>query len=340
MSSEIGRAPGGVASGLGAAMEVASAGSAPRRALARLARDRVALAFAIVLVLVVAACLAAPLWARVAGTGPLENHITDRIELDGVERDVVSVDGVPIGPTWGTQFFLGADANGRDTAVRLLYGGRNSLMIGFGAAALMAGAGLVLGLLAGYLRGWVDAVISRLLDILWSFPVVVLGIALGVALALGGLSVGPLHLAGDSLAIPVIILALIGLPYLARPIRGQVLALRERPFVEAARAEGAGPLRIMLVELLPNLLGTLLVFFPITVANAILLESGLSFLGAGVQPPAPSWGSMIAEGLQLMTSAPHLVLVPGLMLAAVALALNVLGDLARDALDPKGGRRR
>ena len=124
-------------------------------------------------------------------------------------------------------------------------------------------------------------------------------------------------------------------PYMARPIRGQVLALREKEFVEAARAQGAGSLRIMFTEILPNLSSTILVFLPLMIANAILLEAALSFLGAGVRPPNPSWGTMIGDGVEHIITSPHLAIVPGLMLVLTVLALNVFGDGVRDALDPR-----
>lgn len=243
--------------------------------------------------------------------------------------------GRPIGPTWSGRFFLGADGNGRDTMVRLLYGGRNSLAIGIAAGLGTILAGLVLGLLAGYFRGPVDGVISRAMDILWAFPVVLIGVALGTALALGGLRLGPLAIAGDSLAIPILIIAVIYIPYLARPVRGQALALREREFVEAAHAQGMGPARIVFAEILPNVASTLVVFLPLLVANAILLEAALSFLGAGVQPPNPSWGTMISEGVERIVSAPHLAIAPGAMLVLTVLALNIFGEGVRDALDPR-----
>ena len=219
--------------------------------------------------------------------------------------------------------------------VRLLYGGRNSLMIGISAALLTTLLGMLLGILSGYLRGWSDTIISRFLDILWAFPVILLGIALGTSLALGGLQLGPINIAGDSLAIPTFVIAIVYVPYLARPIRGQVLAMREKEFVEAARAQGMGSWRIMLSEILPNVASTLLVFFPLLVANAILLEAALSFLGAGVQPPDPSWGTMIDEGVQRIVTAPYLAIVPGAMLVLTVMALNVFGDAVRDAIDPR-----
>lgn len=302
----------------------------------RLRRDKYALAAGVVFLLIVAACLAAPLWAEhVAKTTPDKNHLTDTVIVDGERKDVVDPLGKPIGPTWNDQFFLGADGNGRDIMVRLLYGGRNSLMIGLAAALGTALAGLVLGLLAGYHRGRVDAVIRWTLDVIWAFPVILLGVALGVALALGGLDLGPIQIEGGSLAIPILIIAVIYVPYLARPVRGQALALREREFVEAARAQGMSSTRIVFSEILPNVASTLVVFLPLLVANAVLLEAALSFLGAGVQAPDPSWGTMIAEGLDRIVTAPHLAIVPGLMLVAAVLSLNIFGEGVRDALDPR-----
>jgi peptide/nickel transport system permease protein len=307
-----------------------------RLGLRRLRRNKVALFFGFLFVLLVALCLAAPLWSEhVAHTGPNENHLTDTIIVDGEERNVVELDGIPIGPTWQGEFFLGADKNGRDVMVRLLYGGRNSLVIGVTAALMTTVLSIILGLLAGFLRGKVDVGIRGLLDVMWSFPVVILGVALGVALALGGLQLGPIAISGDSLLIPIFVIGLVYIPYMARPVRGQVLSLREKEFVEAARAQGASPLRIMFGEVLPNLASTILVFFTLLIANAILLEAALSFLGAGVRPPSPSWGTMIDEGVERIATAPHLTIVPGIMLVLTVLSLNVFGDGVRDALDPR-----
>lgn len=317
------------------------AGGEPwRLALRRLRADRVALASAALLALLVALALAAPLWAHVAGTSPTRHHESDTVVIDGQRRDVVTLDRRPIGPTWRARFFLGADGDGRDVAVRLLYGARSSLFIGVTATLISVLLAVTLGLLAGYLRGWVDAVVSRGLDVIWAFPVLLLGIALGVALARGGLRIGPLRIAGDSQWIPALIIGVVGAVYLARPLRGLVLSLREQAFVEAARAQGAGPLRIMLGELLPNVASTILVFLPLLLANAILLEGALSFLGAGVRSPDPSWGNMIGDGAETLTSAPQLTIAPGVMLVATLLALNVLGDGVRAALDPRARVRR
>jgi peptide/nickel transport system permease protein len=311
-----------------------------RLALRRLRRDKAAIAFGFLFIVVVGICLAAPVWANgPAGTTPYKNHLTDTIVLDGKKTNVVDFDGTPIGPTWQGKFFLGADTNGRDTAVRLLYGGRNSLLIGCAAALITAFLSVILGTVAGFVRGFTDTAISRTLDVIWAFPVLLLGVALGTALSLQGLELGPISISANSKLIPILIIAVVYVPYMARPIRGQVLALREKEFVEAARAQGASPLRIMLSEILPNLSSTVIVFLPLMVANAILLEAALGFLGVGVRPPEPSWGTMIGDGVEHILAGPHLAIVPGVMLVITVLALNVFGDGVRDAFDPRAAVR-
>ena len=309
-------------------------------AFRRFRRNRVAVSFLGLFVLIVAFVLAAPLWAHhVAHTGPDTTHTVEKLSIDGEKRDVVSIEGQPIGPVWfaaGGRFFLGADSRlGRDEMVRLMYGGRTSLMIATAAALITTLLAILLGLLAGYYRGWVDALIARGLDVLWSVPVFLLGISLGIALALGGLKIGPLELSGGSIWIPILIIGIVSTPYMARPIRGEVLALREKEFVEAAVAQGAGPLRVMFGELLPNLGSTIIVFFALNIANAMLFEAGLSFLGAGVQPPNSSWGTMITVGVELLNAAPLLAIAPGVMILLTVLSLNIVGDGLRDALDPR-----
>jgi peptide/nickel transport system permease protein len=310
-----------------------------RLGLRRLRRNKVALLFGLLFVLLVAVCVLAPVYAdKIAHTTPSENHLSDTINVDGKKVNVVSLDGVPIGPQYlkaDGRFVLGADGNGRDIMVRLLYGGRNSLLIGITAALITTVLSIILGLIAGFFRGWPDTTIRGFLDVLWSFPVIILGVALGVALALGGFKLGPITIEGDSLLIPILVIGSVYVPYMARPVRGQVLSLREKEFVEAARASGAGPLRIMFTEMVPNLASTILVFFTLLIANAVLLEAALSFLGAGVQPPEPSWGTMISDGVERIATAPHLTIVPGLMLVLTVLSLNVFGDGVRDALDPR-----
>ena len=311
-----------------------------RLALRRLGRNRVALAFLGLFVLIVAFVFAAPLWANdVAHTGPNATHTLEKIAVDGEKRDVVNPEGKPIGPVWfgaGGKFFLGADSRlGRDEMVRLMYGGRTSLFISIVAALITTLLATVLGLLAAYYRGWVDAVISRSLDVLWAFPVLLIAIALGIALAIGGLQIGPVHISGGSIWIPILIIGVVSIPYMARPLRGEALSLREKEFVEAAVAQGAGSARVMFGELLPNLSSTIIVFSALNVANNLLLESALSFLGVGVQAPNASWGTMIATGFGLITSAPLLTIIPGTMILLTVLALNVFGDGLRDALDPR-----
>jgi peptide/nickel transport system permease protein len=315
-----------------------------RLALRRLRRNRVALAFGTLFALIVVFVLAAPLWANhVADTGPNATHTLEKVEAGGKTREVVNREGRPVGPLWlgaGGKFFLGADGRlGRDEMVRLMYGGRTSLFVGLLAALITTLLGAILGLLAGYYRGWLDVTIARALDVVWAFPVALLASALGLALATGGLKLGPLQLAGDSIWIPILIIGIVYIPYVARPVRGEVLALREKEFVEAAVSQGAGPLRVMFVELLPNLLSTLIVFFAIGVANSMLLESLLSFLGVGVQPPNTSWGTMIAGGFELISSAPQLTVIPGAMLLLTVLSVNVFADGLRDALDPRAKLR-
>ncbi len=310
----------------------------------RLRRNRVALAFGGLFVAIVIFVLAAPLWAHdVAHTTPNATHTLEKVEVDGEQREVVNREGKPVGPLWlgaGGKFFLGADGRlGRDEMVRLMYGGRISLFIGFLATLIATLLATTLGLLAGYYRGWADAVISRTMDVIWAFPVTLLAIALGLSLALGGLQIGPLHLSGSSIWIPILIIAFVYTPYMARPIRGEVLSLREKEFVEAAVAQGAGPLRVMFGELLPNLASTLIVFFTLGVANNMLLEATLSFLGVGVQPPNTSWGTMIGSGFELISTAPLLTVIPGTMILLTVLSINVFGDGLRDALDPKSKLR-
>src|SRR3954463_12630459 len=301
----------------------------------RLRRDYAALVAGAIFLAICLMCLLAPVYAKqIAHTTPNANHVTDVVKVGGKDINVVSPEGIPTGPTWRGRFLLGADQNGRDIAVRLLYGGGNSLAIGLVATLITMVLATIMGTVAGYFRGFTDGVLSRFLDLLWAYPVVLLAIALGTSLALGGLHIGPLTLSGNSLLVPAVIIGVVYIPYIAKPVRGQVLGLREREFVDAARLQGLGDTRILAQELLPNLASTIIVFIPLMIANAVLLEAGLSYLGAGVQPPNPSWGTMIADGINLLPSAIHLTLVPGAMLVLAVLGINVFGDGVRDALDP------
>jgi len=320
----------------------------------RLRRNYVALASLGVFCLLVACCLLAPVYAKhIAHRGPNDGNINGYIHENGKAIPVTKNGGTttlpdgtiqvipagqPIGPQWGAaggQYILGADQQGRDLATRLLYGGANSLRVGLAAAAISTIVSVVLALLAGYFGGVVDWIISRVFDLIWAFPVILLGIALGTALSINGFHHFGLNLAAGDLWIPTAVIAFVFIPYIARPLRGQVLALREKEFIEAAISQGAGPFRIMFTELLPNIASTVLVLFTLIVANAILTEVGLSFLGAGVQPPNASWGTILSDGQDWLSTDPWFSMLPGIAIAIAVLSINVFGDGLRDALDPR-----
>jgi peptide/nickel transport system permease protein len=331
----------------------------------RLRRNYIALAFLAVFILVLLVCLFAPLYSShvshlKSDTPNAGGHITENGQKIPIlskgsstfnENGTVDLTpgGIPIGPQWGASggaYFFGADGLGRDVGTRLLYGGRNSLMIGLIAAAITTVLSIVLALIAAYFGGGPDWIISRFFDLIWAFPVILLGIALGTALSINGFhhAIIPsfwifpgwtMNIPAGSLWIPIGVIAFVFIPYIGRPLRGQILALRNREFVEASTAQGASSLRIMFTELLPNIASSVLVLFTLIVANAILTEVGLSFLGAGVQPPHPSWGTMIADGQDVLASDPWLSLLPGIMITITVISLNVFGDGLRDALDPR-----
>ena len=234
---------------------------------------------------------------------------------------------------------LGADPQGRDVAARLLYGGRNSLLIGLASAVLCAALATLLGVAAGYFGGAVDGVLSRFLDVLWAFPVYLLAVCLSVVLLTSSLNIGPLHITAGSLLLPILIIGVIYVPYVARPLRGQVMSLREKEFIQASIGAGASDLRILVREVLPNVLPTVVVFLPLMTSINMLTESALSFLSIGVQPPKASWGTIINDGLGLLYTRPMVAIAPGLAIAVTAVALNLLGDGVRDALDPRAKLR-
>jgi peptide/nickel transport system permease protein len=298
----------------------------------RLRRNKIALFFGGLFLLIVLLCLLAPVYSHdIAHESPTVGNITGTVKVGGKTEDIVSLTGIPIGPTWRSRYLLGADANGRDTAVRLLYGGRNSLEVGVVATLITMLLALVLGVVAGYFRGLWDGFISRGLDVIWAFPAVLLGVTLGTVIAVGG--IGPLK--GNNLLVPAVVIGIVYIPYVAKPVRGQVLQLREREFIDAARQQGLSHTRIMFSEIMPNLASTVIVFIPLILANAILLEAALSYLGVGVEPPNPSWGNMIADGIAPIPAAFHNVLVPGIMLVLCVMSINIFGDGLRDALDPR-----
>lgn len=319
----------------------------------RLRRNWVALAFLGLFVVICVGCALAPVYAHhVAHTGPNDNHVGESLTVHGRQVPIISKGGIkfvngqtiftpggiPIGPQlWhaGGRFVLGADTNGRDVAVRLLYGGINSLKVGIGSALICTFIAVLLSLVAGYYGGTVDFVIARFFDLIWAFPVLLLAIALGTALSINGFHHFGITIPAGSLWIPTLVISYVLIPYVGRPLRGQLLSLREKEFVSASVSQGAGPLRVMFGELLPNVASTVLVFFTLIIANNILTEAGLSFLGAGVQPPNPSWGTLIADGQDRIATAPWLAITPGIAIVLTVLALNVFGDGLRDALDPR-----
>ncbi|MHB8468528.1 MAG: ABC transporter permease [Gaiellaceae bacterium] len=328
----------------------------------RLRRNYVALAFLGLFIVILLMCFAfAGVYANdVAHTQQNTQNVLENVRVNGKivpvvsaggdiskkthkpcafgETDCILVSAIPIGPTWfsgGGKFVLGADSIGRDIAVRLLYGGRNSLIVGIGSSAICVVLSVFLALVAGYFGGWIDFVITRFFDLFYAFPVVLLGIALGSALAINGFHHFGISIQSGSLWIPTLVISYVLIPYVGRPLRGQVLSLREKEFVEAAIAQGAGPLRIMFSDLLPNIMSSVLVFFTLIVANNIVLEAALSFLGAGVQDPTPSWGKLIADGQDLIVTRPMLALAPGIAIVLTVLSLNIFGDGLRDALDPR-----
>jgi len=241
-------------------------------------------------------------------------------------------------PSWAHP--LGTDELGRDVLVRLLYGGRVSLFAGLTAAVVAAVIGTAIGLLAGYRGGWLDAVLMRLTDGVISLPLLPLLIVL-VALDLEKLGLPRWLIDSEDISLYriIAIVALVGWTTVARLVRGTALALRERTFVQAARAQGAGGLRIMVVHILPNLISPVIVATSLAAGNVILLESVLSFLGLGIQPPLPSWGNLLTNAQELIWSAPSLAFYPGVLIFVTVIAFNFLGDGLQDAMDPRSGAR-
>ena len=334
--------------------EVAIVGRSPwYLAWRRLRRNYVALFSLFVFLAIVISCALAPVYAHhIAHTGPNQTHVAEKVNVGGELKPVIgggavynaktgnfTVEPVTIlGPTWwhaGGKFVLGSDNLGRDVAVRLLYGGLNSLKIGIGSALICTFIAVVLSLLAGYFGGWIDWIITRGFDLIWAFPVLLLAIALGSALSVNGFHHFGINIGQGSLWIPTLVISVILIPYVGRPLRGQILSLRQKEFVEAAVGQGAGPIRIMFSDLLPNVISTVLVFFTLIIAANILTEAGLSYLGAGVRLPDPSWGNLVSSGQEQIVTAPWLTLVPGIAIVLTVLSLNIFGDGLRDALDPR-----
>ncbi|HEY5438715.1 MAG TPA: ABC transporter permease [Acidimicrobiales bacterium] len=317
-----------------------------RSSLRQLRRNRPAMIALGVLMFMVIVSLCAPIYAHhFAHDDPFNSNLQGRIKIGGKFRSVMQANPsglgvVPIAPTWSfSHYFLGADELGRDVFARLLYGGRVSLLIGFSSAVICVFVAAVMGMVAGYFGGVVDWLMSRLFDIIWAFPIYLLAISLSVILLTSGLNLGVIHISAGSLLLPILIIASVYVPYVARPIRGIVFSLKEREFIQAAIASGASDWHILRKEILPNVAPSVIVFFPLMVAFSLLTESALSFLSIGVQPPQASWGTIIQDGLQLLYTRPWVAIAPGLCIVVTAGALNILGDGARDAFDPKAKLR-
>ncbi len=273
-----------------------------QQALRKLRRDRVAIAAVIFLILLALVSIFAE-WS--APQDPIQTNLAMRLATPGTP-------GYP----------LGADDVGRDILSRLIWGGRISLLVGFGAVLVAMNLGVLVGLIAGYVGGWLDSFFMRLIDILMAFPAILLAIAIVAAL-------------GPGLRNAMLAISIVGIPYYARIIRSSVLSVREQDFVTAARSIGAGHPRILTRHVLPNCLGPLIVAATLDVGWMIMAAAGLSFLGLGAQPPTAEWGVMLSQGRQFVRHAPHVSILPGAAIFLVVLALNLVGDGLRDALDPR-----
>ncbi len=282
-------------------------------AWARLRHDRVAIASLVVIGLITLAAIFAPLIARLAGHGSGDQY--PYLALNGY--------GLPIGPS--RTFLFGADDLGRDVLVRVAYGARISLIAGVVASGLAVIVGAIVGMVAGYFGTVVDTALSRFMDVILSFPLLLFAIAL-------------VSIVGPSLTVTIAVIAFFSWAVVGRIIRGQTLSLREKEFVEAARSLGASDLRIMFVDILPNLVAPILVYTTLLIPASIVFEASLSFLGLGVVPPTPSWGNMLSDAQPYYKVAWWFIIFPGGALLMTTLAFNLLGDSVRDALDPRYAR--
>ena len=283
-----------------------------RLAYERLRKDRAAkIALGTILVIVLLAIFA-PVFAALVGHGPNQQFINIG----------ENANGGPVPPS-GT-FLLGTDNNGRDLFIRILYGARVSLAVGVLATGISVALGVVLGLAAGFIGGFVDTVIARIIDVMLSIPFLILAISIA-------------YVSGPSLWLVVGIIGVLSFTYPARIVRGQVISIKGREFIEAARALGAGPWRIMFIDILPNVMAQVIVYATLLIPLAIVAEASLSFLGVGVPPPTADWGSMISDATGWYQYGYWwFLLFPCLALLITTLAFNIFGDSVRDALDPRG----
>jgi peptide/nickel transport system permease protein len=282
-------------------------------AWARLRRDRVAMVSLGVIVVIILVAVFAPVFTAITGHGP-----DDQYRVTGLTPD-----GLPMPPS--SEFWLGTDDLGRDILVRIVYGARISLLVGVVATALTVAIGVVVGLAAGYLGGLVDTVLARIVDVVLSVPFLLVAIAL-------------VSITGPSLTVVILVIGFFSWASVARIVRGQVLSLREREFVEAARSLGASDTRIMFVDILPNVLAPVIVYTSLLVPVVIVTQATLSFLGLGLPPPTADWGGMINEAVPYYQTSWWFVIFPGAALLITTLAFNLLGDGVRDAFDPRTDR--
>jgi peptide/nickel transport system permease protein len=288
----------------------------------RFRKDRFAIGGLVIVILMLLLAIFAPLISKFHH-GPNEVFLTQLDEF-----------GIPKGPS--SEFWFGADTTGRDLFVRVAYGARTSLFIAFFATGMATFLGVVFGMLAGFYRGKVDTVISRAIDVVLSLPVLLL--ALGLVSACGLQKSGCLGgIIQPGLLLVSYVIGLFSWPYIARIVRGQVLSLREKEFIEAARSMGSTNRRIMFREILPNVAAPIIVYTTLIIPSNILFEAALSFLGIGVPQETPSWGRQLAEAGTIFTVAWWMMLFPGLFLFLTTLAFNLVGDGLRDALDPRTG---
>lgn len=301
----------------------------------RVRHDKVALVAGVFILLL---CLMAIFASQVIDIlGTAKPNVQDSNALDDI--------GLPSGPTsdfwpiWNMKLGehpLGVDDLGRDVLSRVIYGAQVSLKVALIGTGISVVIGVVMGMLAGFYRGWVDSAIARLIDALLAFPVLLLGLGLATACSSKDGCLGGALQPGLTVILVIIVLA--NWPYVARIIRGQVLSLREREFVEASRALGASNMRIIFREILPNLVAPIIVYATLFIPANILLEAALSFLGVGVEPPTASWGAMLSNALDSFDTAWWFMLAPGLALLCTVLAFNLVGDGLQDALNPKGSK--
>ncbi len=315
---------GGVAS-IGLAGGEITARSPAQLFWRRFRSDRVAMVSAVFIVVLILVAVFAPVIVSILGLqGP---NVQNSNALDAF--------GSPTGPS-GAHIF-GVDQLGRDVFSRVIYGARVSLEVGIIGTAIAAIIGTVVGLVAGFYRGWADTLLMRAVDVFLAFPVLVLGLGIGAACGVRGCLGG---LVQPGIGTVIFIIAISSFTYIARIVRGQVLSLREKEFVEAARSLGASNTRILFRELLPNLIAPLIVYSSLLIPVNILLEAALSFLGVGIRPPTASWGQMISDASTIFNTAWWYMVFPGLALLLTVLAFNLLGDGLLDALNPRAGRRR